>query len=229
MGRENERAERNASVGARDSKLAKLSRHRARYRHLWELASAVMVWAVPSSSAAAAIGGSQPGTPPLTSSCLTSSSSVDATRAWTETGASSSWSWDGLAVSHNFVGSPHIDTHDVSEQFALSLGDFGSEDGGGGELCVESAPMEVTRVNTHGRLAKVGKQDRTADRLQVFTVFLFASPPLPFISSYFIRVLVCFPFKKSHGILPPLSSVSSWSWSGRAHLALRSTAGIVTG
>jgi hypothetical protein len=52
------------------------------------------------------------------------------------------------------VGSPHVDTHDVSEQFALSLGDFGSEHGG--ELCVESGSMETTRVNTHGRLAKVG-------------------------------------------------------------------------
>ena len=46
-----------------------------------------------------------------------------------------------------------MDTHDVSEQFAVSLGDFNSDNGG--ELCVESGSMEVTRVNTHNRLAKV--------------------------------------------------------------------------
>lgn len=47
--------------------------------------------------------------------------------------------WDG-----------QVDTYDISYQWALSLGDFV-----GGELCVESAPGEVSVVETRGRAAKV--------------------------------------------------------------------------
>ena len=58
-----------------------------------------------------------------------------------------------IAVSYNFVGSPHIDTYDIAPQYALSLGDF--TQGGGGELCVEESAMQVAVVDTRGKLAKV--------------------------------------------------------------------------
>ena len=58
-----------------------------------------------------------------------------------------------IAVSYNFVGSPHIDTYDIAPQYALSLGDF--TQGGGGELCVEESAMQVAVVDTRGKVAKV--------------------------------------------------------------------------
>lgn len=63
--------------------------------------------------------------------------------------------WDNLAVTKNFVGSPHIDWRDVSHQYALSLGAFGA----GGELCVdagdEGAGGGVMVVDTRGKVASV--------------------------------------------------------------------------
>lgn len=41
--------------------------------------------------------------------------------------------YSGIAVTKNFVASPHIDERDTSFQYAVSLGDFR----GGGQLCVE--------------------------------------------------------------------------------------------
>jgi hypothetical protein len=41
--------------------------------------------------------------------------------------------YTGMAVTQNFVGSPHMDDRDQTEQYAVSLGDFT----GGGELCVD--------------------------------------------------------------------------------------------
>ena len=61
-----------------------------------------------------------------------------------------SFEYTGVAFSRGFRGSPHVDTYDIAYQWAISLGAFQ-----GGELCVESAPSEVSVVNTHGRAAKV--------------------------------------------------------------------------
>lgn len=73
-----------------------------------------------------------------------------------------------LAVTRNFIGSPHVDSKDTTYQFAMSLGDFI-----GGELCVESCikgqeinsnsnnelnseiGSEVVIIDTHDRIAKV--------------------------------------------------------------------------
>jgi len=69
-----------------------------------------------------------------------------------------------LAVTKNFVGSPHIDTLNVGPFYGLSLGDFygvGNDDdgagggGGGGKIAVECTPTIVAEVDTKGRLAKV--------------------------------------------------------------------------
>lgn len=63
--------------------------------------------------------------------------------------------YSGIAVTHNFVASPHIDDRDQSFQYAVSLGDFTT----GGELCVDgktdngNAVLHV--VNTQNRIAKV--------------------------------------------------------------------------
>ena len=58
-----------------------------------------------------------------------------------------------LAITKNFVGSPHIDRFDESYQYAISFGDFT-----GGELCVETEQAcgrEVAVVNTKNKLVKV--------------------------------------------------------------------------
>ena len=47
--------------------------------------------------------------------------------------------FSGIAVTKNFVASPHIDDRDQSYQYALSLGSFE----GGGELCVEGYQLDV--------------------------------------------------------------------------------------
>eukprot|EP00930_Biecheleria_cincta_P086656 TRINITY_DN75915_c0_g1_i1.p1 TRINITY_DN75915_c0_g1~~TRINITY_DN75915_c0_g1_i1.p1 ORF type:complete len:412 (+),score=65.80 TRINITY_DN75915_c0_g1_i1:109-1344(+) len=59
--------------------------------------------------------------------------------------------YSSVAVTKNFVSSPHVDMNDRSYQFALSLGDFHS----GGELCVEASHEEVLVVDTKAKLAKV--------------------------------------------------------------------------
>ena len=58
--------------------------------------------------------------------------------------------YTGVALSRDFRGSPHVDTYDISYQWAISLGDFQ-----GGELCVESGADEVSVVTTRNRAAKV--------------------------------------------------------------------------
>ena len=60
-------------------------------------------------------------------------------------------SFNAVAVTKNFVGSPHIDQHDIAPQYAVALGDFRC----GGELCIESGPLEVVVVNTKNRIARV--------------------------------------------------------------------------
>ena len=66
-----------------------------------------------------------------------------------------------LAVTKNFVGSPHIDTQNIGPFYGMALGDFRNIEAQdhvprrGGALCVESGPMEVTYVDTKGKMAKV--------------------------------------------------------------------------
>ena len=55
-----------------------------------------------------------------------------------------------LALSKNFVSSPHTDRNDLSVQYLLSLGDFEN----GGELCIEEDPFLVSAITTRERLAK---------------------------------------------------------------------------
>ncbi|KNC74297.1 hypothetical protein SARC_13153 [Sphaeroforma arctica JP610] len=61
-----------------------------------------------------------------------------------------------IAVTKNFVGSPHKDVLDTSFQFAISLGSFTD----GGQLCVENTAgkceggTELFVVDTHNKLAK---------------------------------------------------------------------------
>lgn len=64
--------------------------------------------------------------------------------------------YSGIAVTKNFVSSPHRDDRDTTFQYALSLGTFTS----GGELCVdefnEKSQYPVIHViNTHNRIAQV--------------------------------------------------------------------------
>jgi hypothetical protein len=60
--------------------------------------------------------------------------------------------YTALAVTHNFIGSPHIDRQNVGPFYGLSLGDF--DDGTGG-IMVECSARVVAHNNTKGRLAKV--------------------------------------------------------------------------
>ena len=67
--------------------------------------------------------------------------------------------YSGIAVTKNFVASPHIDDRDQSFQYAISLGDFTQ----GGQLCVEGINSSdggekhdfVNVVETHNRIARV--------------------------------------------------------------------------
>lgn len=58
----------------------------------------------------------------------------------------------GLAITKNFIGSPHIDTTNIGPFYGLSLGDF--KDGTGG-VRVELDAMTVCEVNTKNRLGKI--------------------------------------------------------------------------
>lgn len=57
--------------------------------------------------------------------------------------------YTSMAITKNFVGSPHIDQMDRTHQFAISLGEFS----GGGRLCVEASANEVLCADTQGKLA----------------------------------------------------------------------------
>ena len=59
--------------------------------------------------------------------------------------------YTALAVTCNFVGSPHIDTQNSGPFYGMALGDFWD----GGALCVELNPMAVAAVDTRHRLGKV--------------------------------------------------------------------------
>lgn len=58
-----------------------------------------------------------------------------------------------VAVTHNFTGSPHIDTLNVAPFYGISMGDFTPHDGG--KICVECYATIVAEVETRGRYAKV--------------------------------------------------------------------------
>ena len=70
---------------------------------------------------------------------------------------------DGLAVTKNVRGSPHVDALDVAAQFVASLGAFSSAEkeekdalrGTGGFLCVEASPTRVVCVDTRDAIAAV--------------------------------------------------------------------------
>jgi hypothetical protein len=90
-----------------------------------------------------------------TSNCATKISEDDVLRACCEdimvNFAEKDFEYDSLAITKNFVASPHVDKDDMSYQFALSLGDFDS----GGELMVENRlGTKRYRVNTKNRIAK---------------------------------------------------------------------------
>lgn len=67
--------------------------------------------------------------------------------------------WTHIAVTKNFIGSPHIDELDQTPQLVASFGQFGSS--GDGQLCVEdwidgSSPKSILyRCETRNRVAKV--------------------------------------------------------------------------
>ena len=60
--------------------------------------------------------------------------------------------YTALAVTHNFIGSPHIDTTNIGPFMSMGLGSY---EAGTGQLCVESGVREVSMVDTKGRFAKV--------------------------------------------------------------------------
>lgn len=59
--------------------------------------------------------------------------------------------YDTLAVTKNFISSPHIDKDDVSYQFSMSFGEFSD----GGELCVEARDGSSRwMIDTREKMAK---------------------------------------------------------------------------
>ena len=71
----------------------------------------------------------------------------EAVMAW----ADPCYGYDHLAITKNFVSSPHVDNRDKSHQYAMAFGSYI----GGGELCVESADGQTRwMVDTRERLAK---------------------------------------------------------------------------
>ena len=68
--------------------------------------------------------------------------------------AAPDFAYSGVAVTKNFVASPHIDERDRAHQYAVSLGDFT-----GGDLCVDSIEADgahmVAVVETKNRIARI--------------------------------------------------------------------------
>ena len=59
--------------------------------------------------------------------------------------------YDSLAITKNFISSPHLDIEDKSYQFAMAFGNFAD----GGELCVEARDgTKRWMINTRERLAR---------------------------------------------------------------------------
>ena len=57
-----------------------------------------------------------------------------------------------LAVTHNFVGSPHIDKQNITPFYGLALGSFTNGEGG---LRVEYDAKTVVEMNTKNRLGRI--------------------------------------------------------------------------
>jgi hypothetical protein len=79
-----------------------------------------------------------------------------------------SFYYSGIAITKNFVGSPHIDDRDQTYQYAISLGNFTK----GGELCVDGgivamdlddppSPTTTTTTNNNSNINHEGKNDNT--------------------------------------------------------------------
>jgi hypothetical protein len=74
---------------------------------------------------------------------------ADAVMRW----ADPTFAYDHLAITRNFVGSPHVDREDKSHQYAVSLGNWV---GVGGELVVESRDGSTRFVvDTRDRIGRV--------------------------------------------------------------------------
>mmetsp|Transcript_7743 Transcript_7743/g.28352 ORF Transcript_7743/g.28352 Transcript_7743/m.28352 type:complete len:528 (+) Transcript_7743:142-1725(+) len=58
--------------------------------------------------------------------------------------------YTAIAMTKNFVGSPHVDTENVGPFYGISIGNF---EGGG--ICVENTPFEVAEVDTRRKFGKV--------------------------------------------------------------------------
>jgi len=58
--------------------------------------------------------------------------------------------YSAIAMTKQFVGSPHIDTENIGPFYGLALGNFD-----GGQICVESTPFEVVEMDTHNRIGKI--------------------------------------------------------------------------
>lgn len=96
--------------------------------------------------------------------------------------ADPAFAYSGIAVTRNFVGSPHVDACDTSAQLAVSFGDF---DEPGGELCVDGGDVLFV-VRTKQRVARVDGRHvhwvRThtgGDRFSVVLYDTTSSAPTP--------------------------------------------------
>ena len=58
--------------------------------------------------------------------------------------------FSAMAVTYNFVGSPHIDKQNTGPFYGLSLGEFRN----GGDVCVEADAFTVAHIQTHNCLSK---------------------------------------------------------------------------
>lgn len=93
-----------------------------------------------------------------------------------------------IAMTKNFIGSPHIDILNYGPFYGLSLGDF---EGGG--ICVESTPLEVVEVDTKNRFGKIDGRwphwvaPYTGERYSII-YYQTAGPEVPKTISWFPAV-----------------------------------------
>ena len=126
--------------------------------------------------------------------------------------------YSAVALSRSFRGSPHVDTYDVSFQWALSLGDFE-----GGALCVEAAADEVAVVDTKHKAAKVdGRYPHwvspwTGERYSVIAYRTRGQPTPRGPAVYPPQPLTDQPTPRERRETPAESCAGSWcstSWTG---------------
>ena len=70
--------------------------------------------------------------------------------------------YTAVAVTHNFTGSPHIDTQNIGPFYAISFGNYNNNDSDqddststSGNLCVELNSKQVGYVDTHHKFAQI--------------------------------------------------------------------------